>query len=518
MIQIPAVRERCAAIDVGKQVLATALITGPTDEEGKMQTRVDGTTVPALEALKVWLIQEGCTSVAMESTGSYWIPVKNVLEGHMEIVLVSARNHRPKRGDKTDLRDAAHLAHLHRHGMLQGSYLPERGIVELRDLTRRRKKLLGNLGAEKNRIQKILEVANVKIGNVVSDVFGVSGQEIVSALLKGEPVSVTEMARGRLRKRLPQLNETLQGHHLNDHHRWLIQQSVDHSVLLDQQLEQLEERIGMYLKPYQHQYDLLRTIPGFKGEHNAASLLAEIGPNMTQFPSAGSLSNWAGVCSGNNRSAGKSKQSHIKKANKFLMATLVQAAWGAVRTQGSIFQRKHDRWKKRMGPRKALIAICHALLIVAYEVLKQDRPYVEPDPNQLEEQERSRRIRHHANALRKLGADETMIQDLVEKLSEEPEEIPVEAFTAMVEQVASEETEPEPLDDATGQEVIPVPETKPNAGKKVPKRRIQSPVARRGALGFRARQTRIQTRSNVKDRPRLGNNSAAGLHASRDKP
>jgi len=175
--------------------------------------------VPALEALKVWLIQEGCTSVAMESTGSYWIPVKNVLEGHLEIVLVSARNHRPKRGDKTDLRDAAHLAHLHRHGMLQGSYLPERGIVELRDLTRRRKKLLGNLGAEKNRIQKILEVANVKIGNVVSDVFGVSGQEIVGALLQGKPVSRTEMARGRLRKKLPQLHETLQGHYLNDHHR-----------------------------------------------------------------------------------------------------------------------------------------------------------------------------------------------------------------------------------------------------------------------------------------------------------
>jgi len=159
-----------------------------------------GTTVPALEALKVWLIQEGCTSVAMESTGSYWIPVKNVLEGHMEITLVSARTHQPRKGDKTDLRDAAHLAHLHRHGLLQGSYLPERGIVELRDLTRRRKKLLGNLGAEKNRIQKILEMANVKIGNVVSDVFGVSGQEIVGALLQGKPVSLTEMARGRLRK------------------------------------------------------------------------------------------------------------------------------------------------------------------------------------------------------------------------------------------------------------------------------------------------------------------------------
>jgi transposase len=516
MIQIPAMRERCAAIDVGKQELAIALITGPTDEEGKLQTRIVGTTVPALEALKVWLIQEGCTSVAMESTGSYWIPVKNVLEGHMEIVLVSARTHQPRKGDKTDLRDAAHLAHLHRHALLQGSYLPERGIVELRDLTRRRKKLLGNLAAEKNRIQKILEVANVKIGNVVSDVFGVSGQEIVGALLQGKPVSLTEMARGRLRKKLPQLQETLQGHHLNDHHRWLIQQSVDHSVVLDQQLEQLEERIEIHLKPYQRQCDLLRTIPGFKGEHNAAGLLAEIGANMNQFPSARKLSQWAGVCPGNNRSAGKSKHSHIKKANKFLMATLVQAAWGAVRTQGSIFQRKYRRWQQRMGSRKALIAVCHALLVVAYEVLKQNRPYVEPDANQLEEQERNRRIRHHAAGLRKLGADETVIQDLVQRLSE-PELIPVDdgagAFTA-----TAEEPQPVQVHDRVETEELPLAQTQPDLGKKGAKRQLQSPIALRGALGFRTR-TRMHLHWNAKhDQPEATNTSAESIRAGPKKP
>jgi transposase len=504
MIQIPAVRERCAAIDVGKQEVATALITGPTDEEGKLQTRIDGTTVPALEALKVWLLQEGCTSVAMESTGSYWIPVKNVLEGQMEIILVSARNHHPKKGDKTDLRDATNLAHLHRHGMLQRSYVPERGIVELRDLTRRRKKLLGNLGAEKNRIQKILEVANVKIGNVVSDVFGVSGQEIVSGLLQGKPITVSDVARGRLRNKLPQLNETLQAHQMNDHHRRLIQQSVDHIVLLDQQLEQLEEWIEKQVKLYQRQCDLLRTIPGMKGEHNAPSLLAEIGPNMNQFPSAKSLSKWAGVCSGNNRSAGKSKHSHIRKANKFLMATLVQAAWGATRTQGSIFQRKYHRWLKKMGTAKAQVAICHALLVVAYQVLKQDRPYAEADLSQLEEQERARRIRHHTAALRRLGADESTIQDLVEKLSREPEPIPADH-----------------RDDAVEQEQVPIQETEPDLSKKVRKRRAQSPVARRGALGFRARQTRLQTRSNVKDRSRarlLPQPSGERVKTARAKP
>jgi Transposase len=245
MIQIPAMRERCAAIDVGKQEFGDSPDYGSNRRRRKAADTDRGTTVPALE-LKVWLIQEHCTSVAMEST-SYWIPVKNALEEHMEIVLVSARTHQPKKGDKTDLRDAAHLAHLHRHAMLQGSYLPECEIVELRDLTRRRKKLLGNLGAEKNGIQKILEVANVKIGNVVSDVFGVfrTGNRRRFAAGKG------------------------------------------------------------------HRSD---------GDGPRALALAEEASAVTGNPAGAS--------------AGKSKNSHIKKANKFLLATLVQAAWGAVRARG----------------------------------------------------------------------------------------------------------------------------------------------------------------------------------------
>ena len=173
MITIPAVKECCAGIDVGKRGIAVAVMTGPADKEAAIQTRWLGTTVPELEALREWLLQEKVTSVAMESTGSYWIPIKNVLEKGLEVVLVCSKKHHPKKGEKTDFRDAIQLAHLHRHGLLTGSYLPERGVVELRDLTRRRKKLMGNLASEKNRIQKVLEVANVKIGNVMSDVFGV---------------------------------------------------------------------------------------------------------------------------------------------------------------------------------------------------------------------------------------------------------------------------------------------------------------------------------------------------------
>lgn len=194
MIQIPAVIEWCAGIDIGKREVAVAIITGPADEDGVVQTRTFGTTVPALEQLRKWLIQEGCSSVAMESTGSYWIPVKNILEGALRIVLVCPRKHKPEPGDKTDFRDAENLGHLHRHGLLQGSFLPRREVVEIRDLTRRRKNLLSALAAEKNRIQKVLETANVKIGSVASDVFGVSGQAMIGVLLSAKAVTAEQIA------------------------------------------------------------------------------------------------------------------------------------------------------------------------------------------------------------------------------------------------------------------------------------------------------------------------------------
>src|ERR1039458_8296961 len=404
MITIPAVRERCAGIDVGKRGIAVAVTTGPADKEAAIQTRWLGTTVPELEALREWLVQEGVTSVAMESTGSYWIPIKNVLEKSIEIVLVCSKKHHPKKGEKTDFRDAMQLAHLHRHGMLTGSYLPERGIVELRDLTRRRKKLLGNLGSEKNRIQKVLEVANVKIGNVMSNVFGVSGQEMLEALLTGREMEAEEiagMAKTQLKTKIPQLTETLKGHQLNDHHRWLIQQSIDHIVLLGRRLEELEDRIIMKIEPYRKQFDLICTVPGFR-EMNGAALLAEIGPDMSVFPDGDHLCSWAGRCSGNNRSAGKSKSGRVKKANKFLACALGQAAVSAVKKKGCIMRRKFQRWVKRMGGKKANAAVGHSLLKVVWCVLKKGEPYREPDAGVMHEMERQKLVRHHARRLRAL--------------------------------------------------------------------------------------------------------------------
>jgi transposase len=420
MIQIPAVLERCAGIDIGKRELAVAVIVGPADQDGEVKTRTFGTTVPALEELRDWLLEQGCTSVAMESTGSYWIPVKNILEVSFPIVLVCAKKQKPPRGEKTDFRDAKNLAHLHRHGLLKASFLPPRPIVELRDLTRRRKKLLAHLSAEKNRIQKVLEMANVKIGNILSDVFGISGQAMVRALVAGTEMSAEQIAglsKYRLRQKIPQLTEALQEHHLNDHHRWLIAQSVEHAVLLDRQMEELEVRIEEQLQPYREQYELLQTIPGVK-EMTAATILAEIGPDMSQFETAKHLCSWAGICPGNNQSAGKNKPSRIKKGSKFLLSALVEAGWAAARKRDSLFQRKFHRWVRRLGEAKTNVAMARSLLEVAYVLLKERRPYQEPDPQQRHEREKAKLIRHHAKRLRQLGADEGLVEELVQRLQQ----------------------------------------------------------------------------------------------------
>src|ERR1039458_2671911 len=499
MITIPVIMERCAGIDVGKRGLAVAVATGPADKEAEIRTRWYGTTVPALRELQGWLREYGCASVAMESTGSYWIPVKNILEEECKITLVCARKHQPKKGDKTDFRDAINLAIHHRHGLLTGSYLPERGIVELRDLTRRRKKLIGNLQSEKNQIQKVLETANVKLGNVVSDVFGVSGQEILQALLEQKPATAEELAglaKRRLRTKIPQLTEALESHQMNGHHRWLIEQSIQHAKFLDQQVEELEEQIQKHLEPYRRQYELLMTIPGIK-EAGAANILAEIGPDMNQFPDGDHLCSWAGICPGNNRTAGKSKSSHIKKANKFLLASLVEAAWGASRKKNSACQRKFHRWMGKLGKKKAVIAICRSQLRVIWSVLKNDRPFVEPDATVLKTLEREKQIRHHALRLRQLGADEETIAAMVENLLEDA---PILTDPGVDTAEVSETIDPPPADapEIADPACQPPPTCSPrNKASRLPKH--QPPT--RGVLGFRIHTREKKQYSVFKEPP-----------------
>lgn len=282
--------ERCAGIDVGKKFVAVCVLTGGPGEKAQSEVRKYGTTSPELEGLRDWLAETGCTQAVMESTGTYWKPVFNVLEAGLAILLANARQVKNVPGRKTDVSDCQWLTQLLRHGLIRGSFIPPRDIRNLRDLTRRRRQLVGTATAEKNRIQKVLEDANVKLGSVLGDVFGASGRGMLGALVAGEcdPGELANLARCSLRKKIPQIQMALTGARLTEHHRFLLRQGLQHIDYLHLQMAELDTEIAERLRPYQAQFDLLQTMPGIRRDA-AASILAEIGPDMGQYPSAAHL-------------------------------------------------------------------------------------------------------------------------------------------------------------------------------------------------------------------------------------
>lgn len=295
--------ERGAGLDVHKETVV-ATIDG---SDIKKETRTFGTFTGKLERLRDWLKANGVTHVAMESTGIYWKPVFNILEEDFEVILVNARHIKHVPGRKTDVTDSEWLCKLLRNGLISGSFVPPSDIRELRDLTRYRRKVTQAVSAEKNRVQKVLEDANIKLSSVVSDTFGVTAQAIIEALMTGE-LTVEEMsglAVGRLRKKKDALRQALVGR-ITKHHIFMIQTSLKHIRSIEKLMTKIDKQIDEMLKPYKKEYELLQTIPGVK-EHGAASIIAEIGVNMDQFPTADHLSSWAGMSPGNNESAGKKK-------------------------------------------------------------------------------------------------------------------------------------------------------------------------------------------------------------------
>jgi transposase len=264
----------------------------------------------------------------MESTGDYWKPIFNILERRMTIVLANPAHVKNLLGRKTDVKDCQWLAHLLRHGLVRNSFIPPRAIRELRDLTRRRRQLLAAGTAERNRVQKVLEDANSKLASVLSDLFGVLGRAMLEALLSGnpDPEQIANFARCRLKQRIPAIKAAVEQHQLRDHHRFLLRQSIAHLGFLEQQILDLDRQIMETLRPYQQKFDLLQTIPGIRWE-SAATLIAEIGPDMSQFPTPDHLAAWAGVCPGSNESAGKRKSAHARKGNRWLRGVLTQSAW-----------------------------------------------------------------------------------------------------------------------------------------------------------------------------------------------
>lgn len=295
--------DKGCGLDVHKETVVACVMGAGIEKE----VRTYGTMTGELLKLKEWLQGLGITHVAMESTGVYWKPVFNILEDSFEVILVNARHIKNVPGRKTDVKDCEWICKLLRCGLVKGSFIPEKDIRELRDLTRYRKKLVQAMSSEKNRIQKVLEDANIKLSSVVSDSFGVSGSEIIEELIKGE-LSIDKMAglaRGRLKPKQEQIKEALQGY-FGDHHRFMIKASLAHIKYLETQIEQIDEVVSRKLKRYDEEYRLLQTIPGVK-EQGAASIIAEIGPRMETFPTEEHLASWAGMSPGNNESAGKKK-------------------------------------------------------------------------------------------------------------------------------------------------------------------------------------------------------------------
>ena len=384
--------ERCCGIDVHKRSVTACLLWGPAGQEPRCAIRRFGTMTADLRALAAWLTEAGCQLAAMESTGSYWKPVWNILEEHLPLLLANAKHVRALPGEKTDRKDGRRLADLLRHGLGRASVVPPRDLRNLRDLTRYRTKLLGNGAAERNRIQKFLEDANIKLGSVLSDVFGASGQRLLQAVLAGQRVDLAEVVRlthWRLTPKVEQIHRALDGQ-LTDHHRFVIETCLDHMRYIEQQIVRLDERIAQYLTRYGHAPALLQTMPGL-AEHSAATVLAEIGPDMAVFDDADHLASWTGICPGTNESAGTRFSGKTRKGNPFLRATLVDCAWGATRKQHSQFRATYYRIKARRGSKRAIVAVAHELLRVAYVVLQTGEPYTEPAPRLLPERTRHRK-------------------------------------------------------------------------------------------------------------------------------
>jgi transposase len=331
------------------------------DGRVQKQMRTFGSTTRELVCLCEWLRSEGCTHVAMESTGVYWKPVYAILEGAFEIVVANAQQVKKVPGRKTDVKDAEWIADLLCHGLLRSSFVPPKSIRELRDLTRYRRKLVESQAAERNRLLKLLESANIKLSSVATDVFGVSGRLMLKALVEGKAslAEMAELAKGKLRNKIPQLRLALEGK-LEEHHRFLLQLQQDRLDAAGRDLATLEQRIQQKLEPYAAQVALLQEIPGVDWTL-AAVIIAELGIDMSVFQSVPQLASWAGVCPGNNESAGKRKSSRIPKGNIYLKTALVEAANAAARTKGTYLRDKFYRLKARRGYKRAVVAIAHKI-------------------------------------------------------------------------------------------------------------------------------------------------------------
>lgn len=399
------VHERCCGLDVHKKTVVACVLVTEADGTLQKKVRTFSTMTAGLMALGDWLTVLRIEQVAMESTGIYWRPVFALLEEGRTITLANPQHMRAVPGRKTDIKDAEWIGDLLRHGLLRASFIPPAPIRELRELTRYRKTLISQRTQEVNRLHKVLETANIKLAVVATDVLGMSGRRMLDAMLGGEQDAdvLASLAYGRLRAKLPQLRQALEGR-LTAHHRILIKRILAHLDFLEESLAELQTEIDRALLPLQHAVQLLQTIPGV-GATAAAAIVAEIGTDMSRFPSAKHLASWAGVCPGNRQSGGKRLSGKPTGGDTWLKGILGEVAWAIARSRGNYLSAQYHRIARRRGKLKAAMAVAHSVVVIAYHLLKDKQPYRDLGVDYFDKLDIERIRRHHVNRLTALGYD-----------------------------------------------------------------------------------------------------------------
>ena len=405
------VNARCAGLDVHKAtVVAAVRVPGGPSGERRGETKTFVTTTRGLRELTDWLRTHGVTHVAMESTGVYWRPVYAALEGALQVALVNARRVQMVPGRKTDVKDREWLAKVLECGLRRGSFIPPRAVRDLRDLTRLRKALIRERGHHVNRIEKTLELAQIKISGVVTDLMGKTGRAILQALSAGiaDPDQLAEYAQGLLRKKRAALREALVGR-LTPHYAFLLQQHLSLIDALDAHLATLETRIEMAMAPFAEPAALVQTMPGV-ATRAAQAILAETGVDMPAFPTAGHFASGARLCPGNHERAGKRQAASTGQGATWLRATLQEAAWAAVRSKKSYYRALYHRLKGRRGAKKAIVAVQHAMLVALWHMLKYRVAHHDLGVDYFDRRNIVRTRRHHIRRLERLGYDVVLVE------------------------------------------------------------------------------------------------------------
>jgi transposase len=399
---------RCCGLDIHLKTVVACRLSPGSGGKATKEVRTFGTMTDDLLALSDGLAEGGCTHVAMESTGVYWKPIYNLFEGRFELLVVNAQHIKAVPGRKTDVRDAEWIADLLQHGLLRPSFIPPTEQRELRELTRYRTVLVQERAAEINRVQKVLEGANIKLGAVASNVLGVSGRAMLNEIVAGttDAVTLANLAKGRLTSKRAELERALKGR-VRPHQRFLLAEQLCHLDALDESIARVSAEIAQRVEAMEDEIERLQTIPGI-GRRTAEALVAEIGTDMTRFPTAKHLASWAGMCPGNHESAGKRRSGATRKGSPWLRAALTEAAWGASHTKQTYLGAQYRRLAPRPGRNRAIIAVAHSILTIAYHLLTRGQDYVELGPNYFDERDQHTTERRLIDRLERLGLKVTV--------------------------------------------------------------------------------------------------------------